>query len=150
MFTFIGKLIKGAIYTTIGIVGIVVVVALFTGSDEPKKVAKVEAYQTTEEERHDLKCIAKLSIARDGLINSGHTYDNSRALDKLTTLQDKLFIKYEIGHPHINTKKMDQVKKVYLSSGWEFLYATDESAGMGAYSVIFDDCGASAGIEKKW
>ena len=111
--------------------------------------AQAQTYQPSKTEIQDLKCIAKLSIARDGLIDSGHTYANSRALDKLTTLQDKLFLKYEIGHPHINTIKMDQVKKAQAQL-WGFYYATDENAGLASYSVIFDECGSSAGLQSKW
>ena len=46
MFTFIGKLIKGAVYTVAGLVGIVVLVAMFTDSDEPKKVASTNENKT--------------------------------------------------------------------------------------------------------
>ena len=46
MFTFIGKLIKGAIYGTAGIIGLVVLVAVFTDSDEPKKVVSTTEPQT--------------------------------------------------------------------------------------------------------
>ena len=110
--------------------------------------AQVQTYQPSKTEIQDLVCIAKLSIARDGLIDSGHTYANSRALDKLTTLQDKLFVKYEIGHPHINTIKMDQVKKA--RDDWGFYYATDEEYGLASYSIIFDECGSNAGMQNKW
>jgi hypothetical protein len=64
----------------------------------------------SEETIQDMGCLADLSYVRDLLIDSGATYENNNALIVATKVQDKIFLKYEIGHPYINTKRLDKVK----------------------------------------
>jgi hypothetical protein len=64
----------------------------------------------SEETVQDMACLADLSYVRDLLIDSGSTYENNNALKVATQVQDKIFLKYEIGHPYINTIRLDKVK----------------------------------------
>lgn len=69
----------------------------------------------------DLLCVSALSKARDHLIDlHGARHSGSApkdyALRVFTDVQDRIFLKYPIGHSVVNTRNMDKIVKLLYSN----------------------------------
>ena len=89
----------------------------------------------------DLNCLAALSKVRDHLIDiHGAHYNGSaqkdQALILFTEVQEKIFLKYPIGHRVINTVNMDRVVARLFSDRDILVEAAKATSG------IIDFCGA--------
>ena len=75
-----------------------------------KKIAKANSTEQVYATKayDDLKCLSALSTARDMYFDKNNLNGTFRAF---TSAQDKIFLKYDIGHGVINTKNIDKTKQ---------------------------------------